>query len=186
MSINSIMVHFKAIILSVLLVVAMLSCLHEQNKTTVIEHGLPTDINDYDSEIHRIVRYSIKEWDSLFLDNTIDIVSVETLSSDTFHWIGVYAIPCYRSFSDTLPGSYPLYYTIVDDKLVLLILDSFMLERNKQELKLINPQAYTKYKLCEGSFNHDPIVWFYCFVKDSLIFRYSGYYLPDSVRYHPY
>ena len=186
MSTNPIIICFKAIILSVLLVVSMLSCLSKQNKTTVIEHELPTEINDYESEIHRIVRYSIKEWDSLSSDNTIDIVSVETLSSDTFHWICVYAIPCYRSLSDTLPGSYPLYYTIINDKLVQLILDGFMLERNKQELMLINPQDYTQYKLCKESFNYDPMVCFFCFIKDSLIFRYRGYYLPDSVRYHPY
>ncbi len=179
------MTFTKTIILIVFLSVAVLSCMQKHETETTRNHRSEADIDYYDSDIHRIVRYAIAEWDSIFPENDIDIISVETLSTDTFHWICVYAIPCYFSFSDTIPGQYPILYTLIDNKLIRLIIDDFMIERNKQTLDFVNPCDYPKYKVCEGDFNYDPIALYFCFMKDSLVFRHKGFILPDSIRYHP-
>lgn len=179
------MTFTKTIISIVFLSVTVSSCMQKNDTETTNNQKSVTDINYYDSDIHRIVRYAIAEWDSIFPENDIDIISVETLSTDTFHWTCVYAIPCYSSFSDTIPGQYPILYTLIDNKLIRLIIDDFMIERNKQDLDFVNPSDYPNYKLCEGSFNYDPIALFFRFMKDSLVFRYKGPFLPDSIRYHP-
>lgn len=179
--------NYNVIIIPIIfLLLSVSSCTHKDNMEATDKSESETVVNQHDSDIHKIVRYAISEWDSIFLNNDIDIISVETLSSDTFHWTCVYAIPCYRSFLDTIPGLYPIRYTIIEKKLIRLILDEYMMGRNKHDLSFINPCDYPKYKLCEGGFSYDPTVYFFCVINDSLVFRHKGPFLPDSIRHHPY
>ena len=142
------------------------------------------------SEIHRIVRGTVHYWDSLQPNNKIDIIAFESLTAinkaDTLQWIMVYPLLCYHpassyagEFWDTTLSP---CFTIIDGKLVCMILNDFMLNRNESKIEFIDPESFPQYEKCNKEFKYDPLIWYYCLRNDSFMLRHIGYYLPEEIE----
>ena len=173
------------------LITTFVSCSQNPKETTEnIDVGDTTSIV-IDSEIHRIVRETVHYWDSLQPNNKIDIVAFELFTTkkkaDTLQWIAVYPLICYHpasrytgEFWDT---TFSTCFTIIDEKLVCMALNDFMLNRNESKIEFIDPESFPQYEKCDKEFCYDPLIRYYCLENDSFELRHIGYYLPKASKY---
>ena len=107
------------------------------------------------TEIHRIVRETLLYWDSVSPDNKVEIVCLQVFPednpTDSLHWLMVCPLPCYHAASskdywEFFDKKVSEFYSIIDGKLINLVLDSFMISRNESSLEFIDPNLFPNIK----------------------------------------
>ena len=180
----------RNISLLLVLITIIASCGQNQKEATESIGNNDTTSVEQDSEIHRIVRETVHYWDSIKPDNKIDIIAFESLTTkdkaDTLQWIMVYPLLCYHpasyytgEFWDTTLSP---CFTIIDGKLVCMILNDFMVRRNESKTEFVDPESFPQYEKCDKEFFYDPLIWYYYLDNDRFVLRHIGYYLPEDVR----
>lgn len=172
------------------LITTLLSCGQNPKEVSERVDNKDTISIPLDSEIYRIVRETVHYWDSIQPDNKVDIIAFESLTAknktDTLQWIMVYPLLCYHpassytgEFWDTTLSP---CFTIIDGKLVCMILNDFMVRRNESKTKFVDPESFPQYEKCDKEFFYDPLIWYYYLDNDRFVLRHIGYYLPREIE----
>ena len=184
------MTKIKNILLLTVLITTLASCGHNSKEATESVDNKDTTFVAPESEIHRIVRETVRYWDSVSPGNNIDIIAFGSLTpqkaTDTLQWIVVYPLICYHPASrytgELWDTTLSYCFTIIDGKLVCMALNKFMVNRNKSKMEFVDPESFPQYKKCEYDFCYDPLIWYFCLKNDSFVLRHIGYYLPENIR----
>ena len=157
------MTKIKNILLLTVLITTLASCGHNSKEATESVDNKDTTFVAPESEIHRIVRETVRYWDSVSPGNNIDIIAFGSLTpqkaTDTLQWIVVYPLICYHPASrytgELWDTTLSYCFTIIDGKLVCMALNKFMVNRNKSKMEFVDPESFPQYKKCEYDFCYD-------------------------------